>query len=363
MVMLVSYSNFVVAENDEVEQKSSRPTIVGEQVVVAAGETAAVTINLVNNPGIIAMKLIVSFDTDILTLTNVIDAGVLGTQYHKPEKQSPYTLSWGMDTATENCTINGTVVTLEFSVAEDVEQGTQTPIEITYDLDNYDICDFNGDKVEFAVENGSVTIGGVLANPIEDFEYELFGDELIITKYNGTAKKVIIDSTYVIDGKEYTAVSIEECAFETNTNITKVTIPETVTSIGDYAFYDCTSLTDVVIYSKNITIGEFALGYYYISRKENGVVDGFTLTGYPGTEVEAYASAEEKITFVSLVASVVFGDANGDGVCDAKDLVRIKRILANLIEMTDTADVNGDGIITVADVECMRKILCKLDTE
>lgn len=300
VVLFVSNTFFSIAENSETTQKSSGATIVGEHVVAAAGETASVTINLANNPGIIAMKLIVSFDTDILTLTNVVDAGVLGTQYHKPEKVSPYTLSWGMDTATENCTVNGTIVTLEFAVAEDVEEGTQTPIEITYDLDNYDICDFNGDKVEFAVQNGSVTVADVSANPIEDFVYELSGNEMIIKEYVGTAKKVIIGSTYVIGGEEYTVVEIAESAFETNENITSVVIPETVKVIGAYAFYDCLALTDVTIYSKDAVLGECSLGYYYISRKEDGIVEGFTIKGYADSTAEAYAATSDEITFVEI---------------------------------------------------------------
>lgn len=327
-VMLISNSIFVVAENIEGKELSIA-TIVGEHVVVPAGETASVTIKLANNPGIIAMKLMVAYDTDILTLTNVIDADVLGTQYHKLEKRSPYTLSWGMDTATENCTINGTIVTLEFAVAEDVEMGTETAIEITYDLDNYDICDFDGNKVEFAVENASITIDEISTNPIENFEYELLENDLIIVGYTGTASKVKIGSNYVVDGKKYIVTAIAGSAFETNTNIKKVIIPETVTSIGDYAFYDCISLTDVVICSKDISIGEYALGYYYISRKENGIVDGFTITGYAGTQAEAYASAEEKISFVLLADSVEVGDVNGDGVILEDDVECMRQILVN----------------------------------
>lgn len=298
--LLISNTIFGVAEVGKNEKSATNATIIGEHAVAAVGENVTVTINLVNNPGIIAMKLLVSFDTENLTLVKVTDAGVLGTQYHKPELVSPYTLSWGMDTATENCTVNGTIATLEFAVSEDVETGTKLPIEISYDLNNYDICDYDGNIVEFAVEDGSITVGTISANPIEDFDYELSGSEMIITEYIGTAAKVIIGDTYVIDGEEYTVVEIAEFAFEANDNVTSVVIPDTVKVIGDYAFYDCHELTEVTIYSKDVVFGECSLGYYYISKREDGIVEGFTIYGYAGSTAEEYASTVDEITFVEI---------------------------------------------------------------
>lgn len=303
-VLFVSNTIFSVAENGEVQSRASEATVSADKVVAAAGETASVTINLANNPGIIAMKLLVSFDTDVLTLTKVIDAGELGTQYHKPEKVSPYTLSWGMDTAEENCTFNGTIVTLEFEVAENVEVGSVIPIEISYDLDNYDIFDFAGHKVEFATVNGSVTVGeketeGPTQNAIGDFIYTVSDNEMTITGYTGDATEVNIGSHYTVDGVEYTVVAIGMEAFLENETITKVTIPETVKTIGEAAFYDCTSLTEVVILSKDAIIEDVALGYFWASRKEQ-IVDGFTIYGYEGSTAQSYAATSDEITFIVL---------------------------------------------------------------
>ena len=304
MVLFASNTLMVVAEDNGVAKTSEKPTIVVSDAIAAAGETATVTIGLENNPGIVSMTLHMTYDSDVLTLSKVTDAGVFGTQSHKPELQNPYTLAWVNDTATENYAITGTIATLEFTISKEVAKETVIPIEITYDYENYEIYDKDSNKIEFAIDNGSVTVGEVSANPIEEFSYELSGGEMTITEYIGTATKVMIAPTYTVAGVEYTVVEIAESAFEANTSITSVIIPETVKIIGDYAFYDCTALTDVTIYSKDVAIGECALGYYYISRKEDGIVSGFTINGYAGSTAETYAATSDEITFITLQEEV-----------------------------------------------------------
>ena len=95
-------------------------------------------------------------------------------------------------------------------------------------------------------------------------------------------------------------VEIAESAFEANEAIKSIVIPATVKEIGAYAFYDCTSLTNATILGKDTVIGEVALGYYYISRREDGVVEGFTIYGYEGSTAEEYANTDDEITFVAL---------------------------------------------------------------
>ena len=92
-------------------------------------------------------------------------------------------------------------------------------------------------------------------------------------------------------------------------------------SVENYAFYDCTSLKSVTVLSKNVTIGNRAFGYYYITRAQDGKVEGFKLTGYRDTESEIYA-IENDIDFKLLP---VFGDINGDGRLNADDAVILKK--------------------------------------
>ena len=66
--------------------------------------------------------------------------------------------------------------------------------------------------------------------------------------------------------------------------------------------------------------------------------------------------------FVMIVVSVSaanisFGDINGDGKTDLKDIVRLKKILAGLDESGTSADVNGDGEVNSLDLTIFKKYI------
>ena len=116
-------------------------TVTASSATAQAGETAAVTISLANNPGIIALRLSVAYNSSVLTLTGVTDAGVLGAESHTSSGGSydlnanPYKLYWFNGEATSNYTANGTVATLTFAVANNASVGDY-PITVTV-LDSY----------------------------------------------------------------------------------------------------------------------------------------------------------------------------------------------------------------------------------
>lgn len=86
--------------------------------------------------------------------------------------------------------------------------------------------------------------------------------ELMITQYSGEDKDVVIPSTY----NNYTVTTIGTSAF-TGTDITSVTMPDTITDIKDYAFSSCTKLTSVN-FSENLeTVGDNA--FYLCTSLEN----------------------------------------------------------------------------------------------
>ena len=76
-------------------------------------------------------------------------------------------------------------------------------------------------------------------------------------EYSGS---IIIPSTVIYGGVEYSVSSIREYAFAFSSNLTSVTIPNSVTSIGKYAFERCFGLTTVNISDIaawcNISFGE-----------------------------------------------------------------------------------------------------------
>lgn len=89
-------------------------TVTGSDVNVMAGEEVSVNINLANNPGISAINLYYTYDTNYLTLKNV------------ENKVSKFTMTNDVTTvwdAASNYTEDGILATLTFEVAKDTPSG------------------------------------------------------------------------------------------------------------------------------------------------------------------------------------------------------------------------------------------------
>lgn len=67
-----------------------------------------------------------------------------------------------------------------------------------------------------------------------------------VTAASGASGEVVIKGQVVIDGNNYYVKVIDTGAFQNNTNITKVTIPNDVTLLCEKAFQGCTGLTEIV---------------------------------------------------------------------------------------------------------------------
>lgn len=85
-----------------------------------------------------------------------------------------------------------------------------------------------------------------------DYQISATGvDTATITSYSGSATNLTIPSK--LNGMKITQIDFN--AFSGNKKLTKVTIPDTVTTIGNSAFEDCTSLASVNIPSSVTGIG------------------------------------------------------------------------------------------------------------
>jgi len=160
-----SCANCNYVESKEIEPTGIVPKIIASTSVGGLGSRINVTISLADNPGIVSATLTVKYDTNALTLVDVNDLGNLGTQVHKPQFVSPYTLAWANDTITENITFNGDIVTLTFEISNDAEIGDY-PIEISYDYDDYDIYNVNAEKIKFYTVDGKITVVDVLIGDV-----------------------------------------------------------------------------------------------------------------------------------------------------------------------------------------------------
>lgn len=335
------------------------PTVCVSNVKAAAGEDVVVSVSVKNNPGIVSMTLKVDYDNSMLTLQGITDRGVLGTTFHSDDFTTPYYLCWANDGATQNFKVNGKLAQLTFRVNENSENGTVYPISIEYSLDD-GIYDKDLNCIDFEVESGSITVDNsnsgdnskAVIVPITDLKYEISGTELYIRRYEGFDSDIIIDSSYEISGKKYSVTVINESAFEGNTDIESLVLPETLRSVEQYAFYKCTSLKSVTVLSKNATIGERAFGYYYISGGQDGKVEGFKLTGYCDTASEIYAT-ENDIDFKFIP---VFGDINGDGRLNADDIVIMKKSLLSGT-FDEAFDLNKDSAVNIIDLVRLKRLI------
>ena len=88
-------------------------------------------------------------------------------------------------------------------------------------------------------------------------QYTSNGAYATVTGYTGSAADIVIANTYM--GVPVTAIG--DYAFYYYSNLTSVTIPDSVTYIGDGAFYGCYCLTSVTIPNSVTTIGYSAFEY------------------------------------------------------------------------------------------------------
>ncbi len=145
-----------------------------------------------------------------------------------------------------------------------------------------------------------------------DYQISATGvDTATITSYSGSATNLTIPSK--LNGMKITQIDLN--AFGENKKLTKVTIPDTVTTIGDLAFNNCTSLKEVTIPASVTEIGFWAFadctslkevtipasvksinyeafGYYHYDKDsgETKKVDGFKINYVKNTCGHLYAT-------------------------------------------------------------------------
>ena len=176
-------SGFVTIGSDDPQPPIiENPTIKIESKSAAVGSTVEVPIMILNNPGIIAIKMRIQYNTDYLRLINAHDEGLLGagnSLFSNNISAVPYALSWEDGLAADNYTNDGIVATLTFEVLSVPANGKT---EIAVSLDNSSTFNYNLDDVSFETLNGTVTINEFSEQPY------------LTSKENSTT---IIDDTFV----------------------------------------------------------------------------------------------------------------------------------------------------------------------
>lgn len=134
------------------------PTIkIANVTAVAESTDVAVTLNIMNNPGIVGMTLKLGYDDSILTLTSIEKGDALSEMtFTKPRTmKNGCTLQWDAEVVMPEDATNGVMLTLYFDVSDTATAGTQN---ITLSYDNGAIIDNDLASVNMSIINGVVTI-------------------------------------------------------------------------------------------------------------------------------------------------------------------------------------------------------------
>lgn len=119
------------------------------------GATVNVDISIQNNPSITALKISLSYPTEVLTLKSVEYKSLFSSYATGSNKMnSPFTISW-FSNDSNNESANGVLATLTFEISSNADEGTY-PIVLSYDTD--DVFNSQFDNIEFAISNGAVVV-------------------------------------------------------------------------------------------------------------------------------------------------------------------------------------------------------------
>lgn len=139
---------------------AATPSIAVSNVEAERGKEITVVVSLADNPGIVAMKLLVKYDTNVLEYqSSTISkdfSGITGATAVTTENNGDIILNWiVLSTENKNCTANGTFAEIKFKVKDNAAKGDSV-ISVTYDED--DVYNVKEENISFATNNGKVTV-------------------------------------------------------------------------------------------------------------------------------------------------------------------------------------------------------------
>lgn len=152
------------------------------------------------------------------------------------------------------------------------------PISINTSIDQFPY--YNNSQLNQVYYNGNL-----VWRKYTPLEYTFSGST--VTGYIGTASEITIPSSYstilgpdgaiiFVEGSDTVVTSIGNGAFESNTTLTSVTIPSTITTIGKRAFQFCYNLTLLTIEAETISnVGYCAFALTNISFTTSKALDIF----------------------------------------------------------------------------------------
>lgn len=180
----VYYNNVSVSFDVSVIDPSvNNAAFVCSNVKATPGSTVVVPILVKNNPGIIAAKIGIKYDTSKLTLISAKDNNLFGYEtvsFSNNTNSMPYWITWEDYSAFDNYVNNGTVVYVTFKVKENVELG-MTPITII--VDGQETYNLDLENVDFVSVGGSVNIDSKVCGDVDNDGDINLKDVVVLKRY------------------------------------------------------------------------------------------------------------------------------------------------------------------------------------
>lgn len=396
-------------------------TISVESIAANPGDSVQVKINIANNPGIASLKFDVKYD-EYLTLTNVEFNSEFGSYVTAPTPyKNPQTIS--MISPLKEIGTNGNFAILTFSVSNNMPEKYRADITVTYDGDDIFDADYNNVPVE--VVNGYVETSASAENQFTVQVGQAVVDEktvkvdVILSNNPGLASlkfNVAYDEYLTLTNVEFNSafgsyvtaptpyknpqtISMISPLSEVNANGVFATLTFTVKDeVPDNYLADITISFDkddvfngdYENINTKVIDGSVFLGNTIMPRENtNTIINRNSKTIY-GLETNikdindfvdcskvetSIISSEQGFgtgTAINIIRNgavvetysvIVFGDVNGDSLCDGADAVIVSCLSSGMLTKGDVseevwiaADCNHDGVINDDDIELLKNV-------
>ena len=325
-------------------------TVTTDSATVVPGGTVTVKVNMANNPGIVSMRLELNYDNSVFTiadLTDVVDAGLLGTPVHNNSAaKHPYILSWQNGAAQNNFTVNGDLVAVTFQVADTAVAGETYDFSVSYDYDNTEIMNKALESVYFDTVDATVTVeeAPVIDDPDTNTVLSIEstnakpGDTVdVVIKLAENPGIAVLGFDVDYDSTVFTLNSIQNGEIFSAVDGNTATVPVT---LNDYN-------------ASNVTgSGVFATLTFTVNANAAEGDYNFTIKN-----LESYNQVYDDVIMrivdgVVTVKNFVYGDLTGEGTVNRKDLLMLAQHFAgfDVSFNTDAADLNCDGTVNRKDL-------------
>lgn len=353
----------------------AEPQIVVSSLAARAGETKDITVTFKDSPAIATAKVYVSYPSDLVLNSVAFNEELGGMTEASESLESPVVLNWVRGSKDDEGDF--LFATLNFTVLESATSGDK-PLVLTYE--NGDTSNIDEEDVDFEIENGKICVTN--AEIVVSSVTARKGDtkDITISLRNNpgiAAMRLTVEYSSdlsLVDFGDSTPDGNDVEPDSTGTNVKKLVnynieggYGQQPQAVGNPLVINWISLTNV---SGDVTFVTFR---FKVSDDAEPGEKSITVT----YECEDVCNQnEEEVGFVVTnggitVASIVYGDATGDGKVNSKDVTRLKKYLADYdddtgistVDISPGADANGDGKVNSKDVTRLKKYLADYDDD